>query len=183
VREKRLLEFVSLIRKYTRSSIKVAIDYRSFNRVLKSQQTIKKNSWFLKHPYETALTGIIAGVLSSVEFEPSRERIEFILDHGLAEPWKLAEVYKHVISKTPRRVAELADEPRFCDDKKFLPLQAADLFAWHVRKEHHELALEKKYESPIWCALSEIPKPDFSIDEKELRGLRNRTSARLLGRS
>ena len=146
MREKRLLEFVSLIRKYTRSSIKVAIDYRSFNRVLKSQQTIRKNSWFLKHPYETALTRIIAGVLSSVEFEPSRERIEFIFDHGLA-------------------------------------FQAADLFAWHVRKEHHELALEKKYESPIWCALSEIPKPDFSIDEKELRGLRNRTSARLLGRS
>jgi uncharacterized protein DUF3800 len=62
VREKRLLEFVSLIRKYTRSSIKVAIDYSSFNRVLSAQQTVKRNRWFLKRPYETALTGIIAGV-------------------------------------------------------------------------------------------------------------------------
>lgn len=182
-REKNVLEFVYLIRKYTRRSIKVAIDYSRFNRVLKFEQAVEKNKWFLKKPYETALTGIIAGLLSFVEFETSREKIEFIFDEGLAEPKKLAAIYKHVVSKTPRHVAELVDEPRFCDDKKFMPLQAADLFAWHVRREHSELAHGRNFESPVSRALLEIPVLDFSMDEDELRGVKNRTVARLLGRS
>jgi hypothetical protein len=45
------------------------------------------------------------------------------------------------------------DPPVFRDDKWMLPLQAADLYAWHARKER-ELASEgKEYQHPGWKRL------------------------------
>jgi hypothetical protein len=43
--------------------------------------------------------------------------------------------YKASVAKNgpPRYVALMGSKPYFLDDRQFLPLQAADLYAWHVR--------------------------------------------------
>jgi hypothetical protein len=47
------------------------------------------------------------------------------------------------------------DPPIFRDDKTFLPLQAADLYAWHARKERALHSEGREYKHPGWKAINE----------------------------
>jgi hypothetical protein len=54
---------------------------------------------------------------------------------------------EYVASSAEHMKARFGTEPRFEDDKKFLPLQAADLWAWWVRKWTSDKELESRMES------------------------------------
>ncbi|WP_334504434.1 DUF3800 domain-containing protein [Bradyrhizobium sp. AZCC 1678] len=61
--------------------------------------------------------------------------IDFIFDHqeGLGDAAKL--LYQSIRARQPRAVQKvLSVEPVFRDDKLIMPLQAADMLAWHIRK-------------------------------------------------
>ncbi len=38
----------------------------------------------------------------------------------------------------PEQRTRINEEPRFSDDKLFLPLKSADMLAWHLRTEHED---------------------------------------------
>jgi hypothetical protein len=61
--------------------------------------------------------------------------IDFIFDQqeGLGDEAKL--LYQSIRARQPRAVQKvLSVEPVFRDDKLIMPLQAADMLAWHIRK-------------------------------------------------
>jgi hypothetical protein len=73
----------------------------------------------------------------------------------------------------------VAHEPQFQDDKEFLPLQAADLFAYYLGRNTYLRSRGQRLESPIWDALSDLPCIDASLDEQDLRVLTENAIARI----
>jgi hypothetical protein len=87
-----------------------------------------------------------------------QEKVDFIFDTSSEEEqhyvlnawhfWKQNEWFEE-------RKALFGDPPIFRDDKVFLPLQAADLYAWHARKERATRLEGHEYEQPGWKAINE----------------------------
>lgn len=76
------------------------------------------------------------------------EPIDFIFDkHGSQAQVEAG--YRRMVQDAPTFLPELGNPPRFKNDTKFLPFQAADLLAWHVRK--HWLKYGTIVENPLDC--------------------------------
>jgi hypothetical protein len=71
------------------------------------------------------------------------EKIDFIFDSGV-DKRSVLEIWEGYLNARPDEVRKYYGAvPRFEDDMDFLPLQAADFWAWWVRRWTHEGAPEK----------------------------------------
>jgi hypothetical protein len=99
-------------------------------------------------------------MLDSAFKKKSREKIELIFDQGIiGRERHINEAYKAMMMFLPKeRTALLANRPRFEDDRDFLPLQMADLLAWHSRRDYYEQLTfnGRRLKSNIWDALRTI---------------------------
>src|SRR5208337_682762 len=90
----------------------------------------------------------------------TKELIEILFDEGMDNRKRLALGYRRfveVMRKGPE--AHFVDllvnkEAEFRDDKVFLPLQATDLLAWHVRRQMYEEGKGRPHNDPVWLKLS-----------------------------
>jgi hypothetical protein len=69
---------------------------------------------------------------------PHDEVIDFIFDQQSQKNIILRAWDEYVETKQPGVRELYGGAPRFEDDKKFLPLQAADLWAWWIRKWYND---------------------------------------------
>jgi hypothetical protein len=72
---------------------------------------------------------------------PLTEQIDFIFDDQSEKSVILATWDEHLDNQTPEVRSHYGSTPRFENDQKFLPLQAADLWAWWVREWYEEDAI------------------------------------------
>lgn len=73
-----------------------------------------------------------------VEDIPLDEKIDFIFDNQGEKSYILA-AWDEVVEAHPPEIRKLfGATPRFEDDQEFLPLQAADFWAWWVREWYEE---------------------------------------------
>jgi hypothetical protein len=63
-------------------------------------------------------------------------------------------------------------EPTFADDKTFLPLQAADLFAWHLRRHYDRNQILIVPPCPVLRQFEQMASITRVYDEPELQRLR-----------
>ncbi len=63
----------------------------------------------------------------------------------------------------------IGGSPIYRDDKRVMPLQAADLLAWQTRRYHMEKARGVEYDDWIYRSLAEIPTFGWEFTEKALR--------------
>jgi len=101
-----------------------------------------------------------------------REPIDFIFDsasereqHAVIQAWHFWKRNEWM----KERQALMGNPPVFRDDKRVLPLQAADFYAWHARKERQMLSEGRSYEHPSWKALSAVrgPEKDYTVADLE----------------
>lgn len=72
------------------------------------------------------------------KFIPEDQEVDFIFDDQ-AEKGIILQAWDSYITHRPDSIRHLyGATPRFEDDKKFLPLQAADFWAWWVRKWYQQ---------------------------------------------
>jgi hypothetical protein len=94
----------------------------------------------LNHPYFYCFQAIMIPLANSMlEHGLPKVPIEFIFDEqeGLGEEARF--FYRIIRDSQPAAVREiLSRDPIFGDDKLVWPLQAADMLAWHVRRNHVE---------------------------------------------
>ena len=77
--------------------------------------------------------------------------------------------YKRAIAKErPQYARLLGSQPYFLDDKQFLPLQAADLYAWHVRA--HLESKRKKF-GRVLRMLEDVPTKHAHISERDFQDM------------
>jgi hypothetical protein len=87
-------------------------------------------------PYFFSFHGVIANAVKFLHPKGIQEKIDFIFDSEDGEP--IAEIldgYSRFFEFAPPHLRDyIGDPPIFRDEKKFLPLQAADMLAWHIRR-------------------------------------------------
>jgi len=87
------------------------------------------------HPYDMLFHGIVGSVTASLVRHKISDSVKFIFDEQGAAGERAILTYKQIRRILPRSQAELVfGSPELADDKKILPLQAADLWAWQLRR-------------------------------------------------
>ncbi|MEI9927980.1 MAG: DUF3800 domain-containing protein [Sphingomonas sp.] len=103
-----------------------------------------KVSTMFDNPYYLLCFSLIREALIWHELTDQKEPIQFIFDRQLGMEGNLIEGFANLAEisddNLKRRIAGL---PVYADDKDSLPLQAADMLAWHVRRAFEDVISER----------------------------------------
>lgn len=94
----------------------------------------------LAKPHFTCVFTVAAAIVRHLESEGIMDaKVEFIFDRQDEVSADIGLLFDDMLSNlSPKARAMVADAPRFLDDRDYLPLQAADMFAWCLRREHEQ---------------------------------------------
>jgi hypothetical protein len=106
-----------------------------------------------------------------------QEKVDFIFDERVKEKKKIRDAWDaYKENADPDIKPYIGSDPRFENDIEFLPLQAADLNAWWIRK----MATEKRQITAFpWKPRRQIPGVQFHYDEKIQLRVREEIISRL----
>ena len=167
-RTERFLRFVGIIKKHNLDGSILPLkhsDHREFYRIAATHPFIKPyERRMFKTPYFLAFQSTFGVMLSKQAKKRAEtgitELIEILFDEGIDRKVRLERGFNLMIESVKREMPEYLDllinkQAEFRDDEVFLPLQAADLLAWYVRRLCYEGARGKQYADPVWLALKE----------------------------
>ncbi|HWA95971.1 MAG TPA: DUF3800 domain-containing protein [Terracidiphilus sp.] len=104
-----------------------------------------------QNPYYFLFIGFLSSVTSINKFLGGGKQIEFIFDHNNQVKKPSLKLYEQVahLSQFAGRIRDIHYE----DEKIFLPLQAADLIAWQIRRRHCASEPPRRhYDAAVGCA-------------------------------
>lgn len=105
------------------------------------------------------------------EIIPVSEKVDFIFDKQ-AERKQILAAWDEFSEPMPQEVKNrLGADPRFEDDQEFLPLQAADLWAWWIRKWSEDGVLIERLESEhldfgVFKSQKRVPWVSYTFNEE-----------------
>jgi len=120
-------------------------EYRESLQLVKNKY--ERFNWFVdfakwEHPFVLAYRGLMDGFhiqrLELTDRIPLDAQVDFIFDNQTEKNFLLAEWDTYIAKRDEDIRALYGAKPRFEDDQKFLPLQAADFWAWWVREWYEE---------------------------------------------
>ena len=86
-------------------------------------------------PYGMLFNGVMASITEFIIKNRASESVQFEFDEQGRAGEDALSIYREVREMLPRPNADLIiGWPRFGDDKRILPLQMADMFAWNIRR-------------------------------------------------
>jgi hypothetical protein len=116
-------------------------------------------------PYYFAFHGIISNAVKYLHAKSIKEKIDCIFDSEGGEP--IAEIidgFSRYAEMAPNHLKEyIGDPPVFRDEKEILPLQAADMLAWHIRRIFAKQAIGNEAIN----ALTPIAEEVFNIEQAQ----------------
>jgi hypothetical protein len=128
-------------------------------------------------PYFMAFRGLLNVFHSQRALQdkiPLDEKVDFIFDDQTEKGPILAAWDDYMINVGPEIASTYGAKPRFENDSQFLPLQAADLWAWWVREwfEEDSSPEPQKLMAPLdfgnWKANVIIPRIVISVSEADM---------------
>lgn len=128
-RAQKLDKLAAVIAKHRPLSIEVSVSRKDYTEILQANMP-----YDFRHPYFPCFVGVLQAVSQTLIEEGLSGPIDLIFDdqgnvgHSAVlwySPFKLAD---------PKLAAILGGTPIFRSDEDVLPLQAADMLAWHVRR-------------------------------------------------
>jgi hypothetical protein len=140
--------FYRALEKYSAASISCRMNLDDFEQAYERVQALAARlNWSVdfakwKNPYYFLFRGLMDRFHdhreTMKEFIPLDEQVDFIFDNQSEKSFILA-AWDEIVEIRPKEVQKYyGATPRFEDDLKFLPLQAADLWAWWVREWYEE---------------------------------------------
>jgi hypothetical protein len=128
--------FFNVIKKHVRAAISVSVNPEDIKKIYGPRDK------FATHPFYLAAISMITKTVRAREALGIEYGIDFVFDDQMHEKRHLIATWKNVM-----RVVQLDPEierllpivPQFANDKDVLPLQAADMHAWWMRRRHWEL--------------------------------------------
>ncbi len=159
-RDERLLAFAKLIERFQLIRVEVVIRYDDFD------ELIKQNRGPFKEPPVFGVTCLLTAMLDGMTRENNKQELDFFFDKGSVREGDLTRAYDLIHKDDHKEIATLLpNRPILRDDKSWMPLQAADLYAWHVRRDHFE---DGKLDSEIWRMLQSRPVLDCGVTYQEM---------------
>jgi uncharacterized protein DUF3800 len=136
-RDDRLIAFTRIIKKYVRIRIHAKIKHANFDKYIKSIP-VPKRMLFTDSPYTLLFQQIILAMAVRGDLYGVNQPVDFIFDQQvgfseeITDQWPQFNETIRLSSRSdlPALVGKL---PEFRDEKCYLPLQAADLYAWQMR--------------------------------------------------
>lgn len=151
-RNKRLKELVKIIKEYASLGIQCVVNHNDYNDVIKNR--IAKP---LNDPYWFSFYNIIIALYRHHIDNPFTTKIDWVFDEQFKQSDQVQASWSGFIKFIPDPVKSiLGSRPIHQNDKLIMPLQAADMIAWTVRRFHYEVIVNKKIFSPVWMGLSEM---------------------------
>jgi hypothetical protein len=150
-RDARLLLLSKTTNKYALASIQSVVrssDYREIFAGLTGNPDFDR-------PYSFLFYSIMGGIVSALERLGINDQVEFFFDEqGNESQERLRSGFDDFVSTAPQNLIDrIGAKPDFRDEKKVYPLQAADLMAWHFRRNIVEHDQGRDFESPVWTEL------------------------------
>jgi hypothetical protein len=91
----------------------------------------------LASPHFLCCFGIVSSLSQHIADQNIKTPIEFIFDQQTGVEDDIDLFFDYMKKSLPRKARKLiSHRPIFRDDKLYFPLQAADMLAWHLRKNH-----------------------------------------------
>jgi hypothetical protein len=169
-RDRKLLGFASIIEKFKLKGVVCLINHNHF-KTHPGRIRFGEDALF-RTPEYTAVSAVTCAVLGSILRSPTEEKVSFVYDERVVTRRELADGYQSICKALPQRAVKLiAHEPQFQNDKEFMPLQAADLFAYYVGRETYERSRKRQLESAIWTRLSKTVCINASVNEGDLEAI------------
>ncbi|WP_198141062.1 DUF3800 domain-containing protein [Polaromonas sp. JS666] len=128
-REGKIDALAAVLAKYKPISIECSVSSRDYKELLRDAVP-----YDLRHPYFPCFVGVLYGVAKALEAEGLKGPVDLIFDiQGNVGPLS-ALWYTPLKHSDPLLASTLGGPPIFRSDDDVLPLQAADMLAWHVRR-------------------------------------------------
>jgi hypothetical protein len=152
-RDRRLAELLAIIDRRVISGVYSGVMHADFDKIIRGK--IAKR---MDNPYFLMYHGIIAAVLRFIVEHNIGEAVDFIFDEQFKQSDQVQEAYSAVVELAPPAIRPLLGaRPIHRSEREFLPLQAADLHAWHVRRWFAERAQGADFTQLGMPALNRIP--------------------------
>jgi hypothetical protein len=132
-RDERIAFLFSIIEKHALFGVSSAVQHSMYQSIFGNMLNVQ--GYNLQHPYFLLFHGVVTSIAQRLARIGHEEPVEFVFDSQpdqmpkMLQGWELfvavsGNAHKHLLTKPPT----------FQDDKLALPIQAADLHAWWVRK-------------------------------------------------
>jgi hypothetical protein len=175
-RDKRLASFIDVIKKYAEVAVHVSIRHDDFDSLIASMPLPQRRLSSDK-PYPILATQFMLSVAALADTFNAATEIEFVFDEQLGYSnemlawWPVFHEFAESGSRT-NFAKYFKSPPDYRNEKCFLPLQAADLYAWQQRL--HEKNNQTIIAPQNWVLreLNLLPILGVPIGEKPLRGVR-----------
>ena len=154
-----------LIEKYTNIRFCVAVPHKPLRKVLQYYLQPQNGS----DPYYMGMISLLSVIQTYVHPQPMQQ-IDVIFDYQ-SEANKVLLAWDTLVRSGSVNTKLFSNHPIFRKDEDFLPLQAADLFAWHMRKRYRETGTVLNSAHPfMWPEGSGGPRYIYSeLDEAGIR--------------
>lgn len=131
-RAQKISSLARVIRHFRPMSFDVSVSVRDFNTLVKARAP-----YGLSTPYFPCLFGVVSSVSRIIHQHGPRVPIDFIFDQQQGVSTDFLQYFQYMVRNLPRGARKIVNgSPMFQDDRSFLPLQAADMLAWSLRRQH-----------------------------------------------
>jgi hypothetical protein len=152
-RDARLADLVGIIKDHALVGISSIVRHTDYSEILR-----KRIAKPLDSPYWLMYYSIVRLVFEWELASGKAEKVDFIFDEQLHQSEQVQEKFDIFYELSPPHIKELFGErPAHRDDKMILPLQAADMLAWHIHRVHSEKEAGIDFDSPTMRVLRTIP--------------------------
>lgn len=139
-REKKLRSLARIINDHVECALWTVTHLDAFDVIFRREDQPKP----MDDPYFWAYHTMCMAVAHELVDQGQRQRCEMIFDEQVISGLRAKRLYPFVRmvmeQEQPDAAAVMPVEPMFKTDDEFLPLQAADMFAWSIRRLHTGLA-------------------------------------------
>ena len=156
-RDQKLQSLLRVIRQFEPISFEFSI-----NRVEVEQLLAPNAPRGLASPHFAGILRIVIGIAEFMARDGYKGKIDFIFDTQDGVSTDIALFWDELMKSFPRSARNaISGPPIFRDDKDLMPLQAADMLSWHLRKEHElggdALQMAENLRHPEWHFMSTMP--------------------------
>ena len=157
--------FYRVVERHAQAFVACAVEIEGLRRVVRELELGRQ----FNNPYQFGLYAVCDATMQFQQELGITEPIDFVFDER-GEKGQVREAWPLYTQTVPTEFAKrMGREPRFEDDAEHLPLQAADLLAWHVRKhwlQHRSITTADCRMS--WPEKKIIPGYKFNFGYKEI---------------
>ena len=139
LRDERISEFVSIIQRFAALRISVSVTNEHFIRYIKSLPTPGRNL-STDSPYTLLMVNLVPMYAIYASLHKFAGPCDFVFDEQLGFSEEILGWWDHLYwPETPSNLKSfIGSRPIWRDEVSFLPLQAADLYAWQTRRHQDE---------------------------------------------